>query len=193
MPFYSIAPEQPFPCALLDGQAVLEALPEKQPLLLGGDSAGGNLATVLARRFASRIQGVLLLSPWLDLRVGAASYARNGECDPIFSKTAAQDAAALYLQGHSALDMDASPLSANLENMPPCCVAVGSKEVLLDDSLLFAERLATSRRSVTLQVLADMNHVEPTTTPSSPHVEDVLALMTSFVHSHLDHDSATVV
>lgn len=196
LPFYSLAPEQPFPNALLDGQAVLEALLEEArtkeargepaPLWLGGDSAGGNLAAVLSRRFAARIRGVVLLSPWLDLRVQADSFARNEKCDTVFSKAAAESAAALYLQGHSALDGDASPLLANLETLPPCCIVVGGDEVLLDDAVSFARALTSCGRAVTLRVLDGMAHVEPVTMPSSDQGETVLDLMASFIRSHPD-------
>lgn len=185
LPFYRLAPERPFPCALLDGQSVLEDLPGGMPLLLGGDSAGGNLAAVLARRFAHRVDGALLLSPWLDLRVEAAGYDINGERDRVFSKPAAKEAAALYLQRDSPLDADASPLLGDLSEMPPCLIAVGGNEVLLDDSLRFAERLIMYRRSVSLQVLADMAHVEATTNPSSSHVQEVLALASAFIRCRL--------
>jgi monoterpene epsilon-lactone hydrolase len=52
-PAYSLAPEAPYPAALHDAQAVIEAVIEKgdcAPLLLAGDSAGGGLA---AARWAS--------------------------------------------------------------------------------------------------------------------------------------------
>lgn len=193
LPFYSLAPEQPFPGALLDGQAVLEDLPQTLPLLLGGDSAGGNLAAVLARRFSHRIEGVMLLSPWLDLRVTADSYEHNAEVDNVFTKSAAKEAAALYLQGHSSLDVDASPLLGELSQMPPCLISVGGNEVLLDDSLLFASKLTRYRRSVWLQVLADMAHVEVTTTPSTKHTEEVLALAAAFMRNRLDQGVPSVV
>lgn len=186
LPFYSLAPEQPFPAALLDGQAVLEALSPQQPLLLGGDSAGGNLATVLARRCSRRVQGVLLLSPWLDLRVTAHSYDSNRDHDRVFGKTAAQEAADLYLQGVSPQDVDVSPLLADPEHMPPCWLAVGSGEVLLDDARLFARQLTNVSRPVSLQVIDHMAHTEPVTTPSSPYVEDVLTRMTAFIRHCLE-------
>lgn len=181
LPFYSLAPEHPFPGALLDGRAVLEALPPQQPLLLGGDSAGGNLATVLARHFHERVRGVLLLSPWLDLRVTAPSYDSNSEHDRVFGRTAARQAADLYLQGLSPEDIDVSPLLASPDNMPPCWLAVGSHEVLLDDARRFAVQLSNAGRPVSLQVIDNMAHTEPVTTAASPHVEDVLVRMTDFI------------
>ncbi len=192
MPFYSLAPEGPFPAALLDGQAVLEALPESEPLFVGGDSAGGNLAAVLARRFATRIRALLLISPWLDLRVTATSYRTNRELDTVFSEDSARTAAALYLQGHSSLDPDVSPLLGDLSGMPPSLAVVGDPEVLLDDSLAFAEQLRNADRTVSLQVIPGMSHVEPTLTPGGTNTEEVINLLSHFVAERLKRRSHRV-
>src|SRR5580698_7088960 len=49
-PAYRLAPEHPFPAALIDGLMVINAVDEAReiPLLLSGDSAGGGLAAGLA-------------------------------------------------------------------------------------------------------------------------------------------------
>ena len=186
IPFYSLAPDDPFPAALLDGQAVLENLVDDNPLLIAGDSAGGNLAAVLARRFSSYIRGALLISPWLDLRVTAGSYEKNSEVDKIFSRGAASDAAELYLQGHSSQDPDVSPLLGDLSCMPPSLLVVGSTEVLLDDSVAFSDNMASEQRPVSLHVLPEMAHVEPTLMPDSENTAEVLKLASNFIAFHLD-------
>lgn len=186
LPFYSLAPERPFPCGLLDGQSVLESVRDTLPLLIGGDSAGGNLAAVLARHFWRRVQGAILISPWLDLRLTADSYQRNAQQDSVFSPQAAREAADLYLQGHTANDPDVSPLLARLNTMPPCCLCVGGGEILLDDALALGARLAQQGRTVALRVWPDMVHVEPTTRPTSPHLDSVLAFVAPFIRECLD-------
>ena len=187
IPFYSLAPEQPFPAALLEGEAVLEALLAEQPtasakLLIGGDSAGGGLAAVLARHYADVVHGLWLLSPWLDLRGQAASYDSNAAFDPMFSRQSAQAAAELYLQrGEDPSDPDISPLLGDFSTLPATQILVGSREVLLDDSLGFANRLAAQHRAVALHVLPDMLHVEPTLRYDSPYTSEVLALSSRFL------------
>lgn len=125
LPFYSLAPEPPFPAALLDGQRVLETLLTDEPLFIGGDSRVGNLAAVLAWRFSEKLTGVLLLSPWLDLRLSSASYVGNAHKDKVFSLQAASSAARSYLQGHDAHDPDISPVLEDLVGMPPSLILVG--------------------------------------------------------------------
>ena len=51
-----------------------------------------------------------------------------------------------------------SPAYADLRGLPPCFVAVGTCDHLLDDSLLFATRAAAAGVSVELFVLPEMPH-----------------------------------
>ena len=74
---YRIAPQHPYPAAIEDALAVTKEIvndPKKLNLdlrdfFLAGDSAGGNLATVVALEFEHKlhIDGVVLLSPWLQM------------------------------------------------------------------------------------------------------------------------------
>lgn len=185
IPFYSLAPEHPFPNALLEGQQVLETMINEKPLFIGGDSAGGNLAAVLARRFSDRLSGVLLLSPWLDLRIEATSYGANAEQDAVFSMRSATDAAALYLQGVDPVNPDVSPLLADLTTIPPVFITVGAEEVLVDDATTFADQLSAVQRQCSLEIIPGMCHVEPTLKPDSEHTRMVLNSATSFMQQLL--------
>ena len=78
---YALAPEHPFPAGLHDALHVYDAVraePSGLPILVGGDSAGGGLATSLVVAALAvdmpLPSGVTLFSPWLDLTVTADSY-----------------------------------------------------------------------------------------------------------------------
>jgi acetyl esterase/lipase len=166
---YRLAPEFPFPAALADACEALRALRAQNPqapLLVCGDSAGGGLAAGLgvlsAAGEAAAIEGLVLLSPWLDLTVDAPSYDLNAATDPLFSRAAAQVAAQLYLQGIDARHPLASPLHARLDRYPATLITVGSGEVLLHDSVRFAARLETLGVKVGLEIIEGMDHVAVT-------------------------------
>lgn len=166
-PAYRLAPEHPFPAAILDAAAVLSHVAERRPryLVLAGDSAGGGLAAALAQICATQaigLSGLILHSPWLDLRVASASYAANADSDPLFSKHAASSAAAAYLQGHAPTDPLASPVLADPALFPPSLLSVGSGEVLLDDARTFHEQLRDAGREVRLCQIDAMEHVAVT-------------------------------
>lgn len=166
VPQYRLAPEGPFPAGLADALTALTALHEEigdAPLIVGGDSAGGGLAAALgvltAAQGGPRIDGLVLLSPWLDLRVSATSYTTNAASDPMFSKESADVAAELYLQGFDPEHPLASPLLAPIAAFPPTLVSVGTGEVLYDDSRLFHDKLSTVGTAVRLSAIPGMEHV----------------------------------
>lgn len=119
---YSLAPEFPFPVAIHEIAEVLDEVFAGRnglPVLLSGDSAGGGLALAVVALIARPIPlaGMVLLSPWADLRLIADSFKRCAGSDPVFSQDAALEAVEGYLQGVAVDDPLASPLLADLTGL----------------------------------------------------------------------------
>jgi monoterpene epsilon-lactone hydrolase len=186
---YGLAPEDPFPAALHDATAVLDASRSHWPfpIVAGGDSAGGGLATALtvAARQAGVAppDGLVLLSPWLDLTVSAGSYESRATADLLFSRAQAKEAALLYLQGWDPRDPLVSPIFADLAGFPPVLLFASAAEVLLDDSLTFVERLAHADTRVEVHVVVGAPHVWPTTSPELPESAAALRSIAVFLAS----------
>ncbi len=180
LPTYPLAPENPFPAALVRLQDAYTEVATGQPLVLGGDSAGGNLALSLWHMGAAA-DALCLISPWLDLRVAAASYERAAGTDQLFSREMAQDARQMYLQGHSPDDPLASPLLGAVDNMPPTFIVAGGVEVLIDDTLALFSRLATAGVDVECRVVPEMQHVAPTFGLDAPGAAAGLEAITGFL------------
>jgi len=192
VPQYRLAPEGPFPAGLADAFAALKALAAEAgdlPLIVGGDSAGGGLAASLgvlaAAQGGPRIDGLVLLSPWLDLRVGAASYATNAATDPMFSKESADIAAELYLQGFDPTHPLASPLLAEIAAFPPTLVSVGTGEVLVDDALAFHDKLLAAGQRSQLSAIEGMDHVAVVRDFALPGATETLEAIVRFLESVL--------
>jgi acetyl esterase/lipase len=117
----------------------------------------------------------------LDLTAQSESLDRNAARDPLFSKAAVLDSAQLYLQGHAPDDPLVSALQADPADFPPTLILTGSAEVLLDEALAFATKLALGDRRVTLHVAPGMGHVWPLMAPGSPEAVDAVAAMAAFV------------
>ncbi|MCB2080514.1 MAG: alpha/beta hydrolase [Novosphingobium sp.] len=192
VPQYRLSPEGPFPAGLNDALAALKALREQVGeaiVLVGGDSAGGGLAASLgvlaAAGLAPRIDGLVLLSPWLDLTVTAPAFAENADTDPMFSEEQANIAAELYLQGFDPEHPLASPLFAPVEGYPPSLISVGTGEVLRDDSLRFHEKLLAAGVRSRLSAIDGMEHVAVVRSPDLTGSAETFDEIVRFIDARL--------
>ncbi len=168
VPDHRLAPEHPFPAGLDDAAAVLAALRARypdRPIVLAGESAGGNLAAALVVRLlaegASVPDRLYLLSPWLDMTQSGASISASTIDDLMISGQSLEDCAIVYATDRPRTDPRISPLFADVTGFPPVLLHASSDEVLLSDTLRFAERLAMAHVEVTLHVQPEMVHAWP--------------------------------
>jgi acetyl esterase/lipase len=153
---YPLAPENRCPAAL---EATIAAAGRIDgPLVLGGDSCGGNLALAAAQAGA-RADGLWLISPYLDLTHTGASIAGRAERDPFIDTAGMPATAAAYADDPA--DPRASPLFGRLAGLPPLLVQVGSEEVLFDDAVRLADGVKAAGGHAILQEWRGMIHVWP--------------------------------
>jgi monoterpene epsilon-lactone hydrolase len=167
VPDYRLAPEHPFPAATDDTLACYQALAASgaHRIALSGDSAGGNLALVLASRIAesaaatdSPLVGVAVFSPVTDLTLSGASYETRAEADPLFTRAQVAQLVHSYLRSTDPKSPLASPLFGGLAGMPPVRIHVGDDEVLLDDSLRYVEHAVAEGVDARVDVWMGMAH-----------------------------------
>lgn len=167
---YRLAPEHPFPAGLDDAQAAYQYVLDQgfltENIIVGGESAGGNLTAALLLKLKEGRQALpaaaYLLSPWLDMTLSGPSYTVRAPHDPLITRAALDRCVDAYVSGQSsASDPLISPIHGALEGLPPFFIQVGTDELFLSDSLTFAERAAMVGGDVTLRVWADMIHAWP--------------------------------
>lgn len=168
VPDYRLAPEHPFPAAIDDAVAAYRGLAAEgaERILVAGDSAGGGLTLALLSILAAdKTKGVVqpagaaVMSPWTDLALTGDSFETRAAADPIFTRDVLQGFADLYLQRQDAANPKASPLYASLGGLPPIRIDVGDDEVLLADSIRYAERARAAGVEITLSIWEGMPHV----------------------------------
>ncbi|PEB51857.1 esterase [Bacillus pseudomycoides] len=151
---YRLAPEYKFPTPVEDAYTALEWVYEKGTsfngdvtrLVVGGDSSGGNLATVvtmMARdRKSPNITAQVLIYPVTNLEF-------NTESHQAFAKGFGLDREQLiWFRDHYVRNDEdryneyASPLVAeDLSGLPPAIVITAENDVLRDEGIAYAERL----------------------------------------------------
>lgn len=197
VPDYRLAPEHPFPAAVEDALAAYRGLAARgrQRLAVVGDSAGGGLALITAAltrpEAASAPCAALVFSPWTDLALASASMQTRAAADPIFTKEALAAFAGYYLQGHDAHDPQASPVYGELAGLPPVQVHVGDAEVLLDDSIRYANRARAAGGAAELHVWEGLPHVFASSVDTYEAARQALALGSDFLIEHLGQRKST--
>jgi acetyl esterase len=154
---YRLAPEYKFPTPVndaLDAHAWVLSNAEDlgidaNRVCVTGDSAGGNLATVLCRKNCEQggppIHFQALIYPATDSRMEYESIDKHAHA-PILTKQDIHHCIELYLDDPAnMLHPDFSPMVADsLEMMPPAVVVTAGNDPLADDGRLYAERLQSS-------------------------------------------------
>lgn len=168
LPNYRLAPEHPYPTPVDDCLAAYRLVLARlggnsEHLVVGGDSAGGNLT--LATLIRARDEGLALprcafaFSPVTDMTFNGASVSENERTDAMFSKDTAGFVRRIYLPAPGdAAKPDASPLFADLKGLPPILFQCSQAEMLRDDSTRMAERTRAAGGVAELSMWRDLPH-----------------------------------
>lgn len=151
---YRLAPEHPFPAAAEDVIAATQWVHVNAPdlgldrhnMFLAGDSAGGNLAAVVALAMrdarSAAIRGQMLIYPAVDFTKEWSSYQRLADQLPL-TKAVMQWFGENYVPNDDQKsDWRASPLQAeNLAGLPPTLIATAEYDVLRDEGDAYFDAL----------------------------------------------------
>lgn len=169
---YDLAPEHTYPTQLRQAVELIRYLTKTEgrnpaDIVVGGDSAGGNLTLALLSHLAhphpdiaelkldGKIHAAMLISPWCSLtQHQTAAHVRNAEKDMFDSRTLSRWAAA-FLNSTSPFAGDAysEPMLASSEWWEPVADVVeevliwgGENEILIDAIEAFAQKFSVGFR-----------------------------------------------
>lgn len=151
---YRLAPEYPFPIPLHDAydslvwvyENIVQFGGDAARLSVAGDSAGGNLATVVAYLAATlngpAIQAQALIYPVVNIDFTTTSYSAYGEHFGL-DKQGMQWFAGHYTDRQNYKDPLVSPLLIkDVSVLPKTIIIAAEADVLYDEGLAYAQKLA---------------------------------------------------
>ena len=187
---YRMPPSHPYPTALDDCLAAYDHVLEQYPaprIVVGGGSAGGNLAAALMLR--ARDAGrplpaaVVLTTPELDLTESGDSFATNLGVDSTLTRLL-MPANLLYANGHDLAHPYLSPLFGDFtKGFPPTFLMVGTRDLFLSNGARMQQALRRAKVPVELFLGEAMPHGGFAGSPENAELD---AEIRRFVHAAWD-------
>lgn len=189
---YRLAPEHPYPAGLDDCEKATRWLIEHAAaelgsgrVLIGGESAGANLALCTALRIARDQPGVLsaVALYYGNYDVTMTPSQRQSETGVLITRGSLEWFYDQYVpdRGRRA-DPDISPLYADLHGLPPVMLAVGTADSLVDDTMFLACRLLAAGVDCELVVVPGGEHAFDMA--PVPECQEAVAAVDAFLAKH---------
>lgn len=146
VPDYPLAPEYTYDKAFEYLEKIyLDLLKEGKRLVVGGDSAGGNIALAfvecLKEKHMPLPEKIILISPCVDMNLSNPDIAALEATDPVLAVYGLKECAKMWRGSADAQDYHFRPLYGNLEGMPDVLLFAGDREIFYPDCKLLANAL----------------------------------------------------
>lgn len=190
---YRLAPEHPFPAGVNDCLGALDWLvanarrfgADPARITVGGDSAGGNLAAVIAQQARGRhpgvIKGQLLIYPVTDhCSADWPSYQRYGGKPYGLTYQGMTDLWRWYTSnsphwapGATSHDLATPYRVHDLAGLPPAFVVLAEEDLLCDEGVAYGRRMQEAGNRVQTKIYPEQHHGFVGTEPSAAHSESI--------------------
>ncbi|WP_410598997.1 alpha/beta hydrolase [Amycolatopsis sp. lyj-90] len=160
---YRLPPLHPYPAALDDVVAVYRrAIRDRDPsrIFVGGDSAGGNIASALLLRAKDSglpmPAALVLNTPQVDLTEAGDTFQTLAGVDNVLHSLRAPNE--LYAAGADLRDPYLSPVLGDLTGFPPTYLRSGTRDLFLSNTVRMHRRLRGAGVEAELHVFEAMTH-----------------------------------
>ena len=161
---------------------------EKENLIVMGDSAGGGIATALMERISDDTvdmpSKVILISPWLDVRLENPKIEEIQKIDNELNKDTLRIAGITYA-GQDGMDSYlVNPIDGDLSKLENVTILTGTRDILNPDAHLFVEKAKEQGTEIELKEYNDAGHIWMIEKNSSSELiqkgyDDIIALINS--------------
>ncbi len=167
---YRLAPENKFPISYKDAENALKSLEflktencDLNNIIVCGESAGGNLATVLSinslKNLLPKIKGQILFYPWVDFTLLMRSSDFNLPGATLRRDTVSYFAKHYLIDRKDEVNFKTSPLfSKDLYNQPDTFIFAAELDPLLDEGIAYYNRLKSYGNNVIYKLYKDQLH-----------------------------------
>jgi acetyl esterase len=191
---YRLAPEHPFPAAVDDALAAVAAIRDTaeqlgvdpRTIVVGGDSAGGNLAAIVAQTVPQSLAGQFLICASTDL----AGAVEPGTSRALFASgyIVSEEEISWYAdqyvpQGIDRTDWRVSPLRGTFIGLVPAIVATAGYDPLRDEGLAYTAALAKAGTDVTHHNFSALVHGFNLLDAVSPEADRAVKLLAASLRS----------
>ena len=196
---YRLAPEHPYPAALIDAVMAYRWLIEDgnylpKKIIIMGDSAGGGLtlATLLKLQEEDLPQplAAVALSPWTDLSLSGDTIETHQDRDPLLLAQHARKWAQWYHAEHDPKNPYISPLFGNFAEVAPTLIHVGTDEILLSDSLRLIDIAKKQDAPISVDIWDSMMHVWHFGWPYVPESRKAIVKIADFIQQQIVPDES---
>ncbi len=185
---YRLAPEHPFPAAVEDGIGAYKWLLNKgfkpEKIAIGGDSAGGGLtiATLLKAKMEGLPQplAAFCMSPWVDLEASSVEIPEHQQYDPFIDAESVKIWGKRYA-GEDIRNPLASPINADLTEIAPLLIQIGTSEIILFENRAFYQKALKANVDIQFEEYKDMVHVFQTFGGFLPQADKAIESIGRFI------------
>ena len=161
---------------------------EKENLIVMGDSAGGGIATALMERISDDTvdmpSKVILISPWLDVRLENPKIEEIQKIDNELNKDTLRIAGITYAGQDGMDNYLVNPIDGDLSKLENVTILTGTRDILNPDAHLFVEKAKEQGTEIELKEYNDAGHIWMIEKNSSSELiqkgyDDIIALINS--------------
>lgn len=165
---YRLAPEYPYPAAIEDVLRVYSYYKRMEPyttIVLGGTSAGANIAMVVIQRLIRQRKplpsAAYFGAPAVDLEGGGITLRSNKGFDLVLGDYKQYYPAIKAYSGNRSLeDVEISPIFGSFQGFPPSLLVSGTRDILLSSAVSAHIKMRKSEVNADILVYEGASHVE---------------------------------